>query len=716
MKTTTKKRAKHRTSVFTAARAVIAAGSGALISTAAIMGSAGAFLPALTASLAPALGIFAVFGGTVALGWDGISVSDIAFLAASIICLLLRLMYNYMDKHRFPTAAGIVCGFTTLSGNIVASAVVGAGLREYACGVLIALFCAGAVFAFARLSLGVTPGRTNLIERDRLVPAAAFAIAAMSSWELLFVNLGVAACILLCCSALHCLKKHEAAVFCAAVSAGIVVGGVGIGLMGIVVAAVLVRPAAVGKSRRFTALYLISCVMLFSLCMEETEWLRCTLSSLAGTAAFCLAPKKALDFLVGRRTHSGSGKTGNTVSGRGTFLSAELEKLSERVSLAKGSSFLSVEDTVYAGVCINCERHDECFSEYRDTEPERNRKLCCVHFDRVIDCASLAQRNMDYSIGQENRALERRKQFSGVLAAASRAATELGGMSAVDGESVREALSETGSICREVYFAEDGSCELYYPTCERVGERRISAAFDELSDNCLSFVERKDSCGVTRLTYSPSRRYKIETSYAGIPKEESGISGDGVRFFEKGAYSYILLSDGMGTGESARSYSEFLLDSLEGLISAGYSPETAIMLSSEGLRCSSAEEGFATLSMTRINLSNGCIDFFSCGEGTNFLFEGGKLCEIPGGGYPLGLMEEPCISCKTFSAEDLTLIILLTDGASGLSASDIMLTLNELIGGELSEMAESVCGKSFIRQTDNNRDDVTVVTARVERL
>lgn len=716
MKTKSQKRTNQKAIFPAIVKAVIAVALGAVISTASIMGTVGAFLPALAAFFAPALGLPALLGGAAALAWDGISVSDTAFLAASLICLPLRLMYNSKDKHKYPVAAAVVCGFMALSGNIAAAAAVGADIGTYASGALTAVLSGAAVFAFSRLSFGLVKGKAGVLERDRLILAALFGIAALSSWEYLYVNLGIVAYTVFSCCALYCLKRHEAAAFCAALSVGFVVSGEGIGLIGLVTAAVLARPASVNKNRRLAALYLLSAVMLLSLSLTETEWLHYTVSALVGTAVFCLMPERSLTFFIGKRKSQLLSGSQGAVSGKGTFLSAELEKLAARVSMGDNSSPALVEDAVYAGVCINCERNRECFGESGLSNKDKDKKHFCAHFDEVMSFASKAQKNIHLSAAEDSRAWERRRMFSCALTAASQAAREACGAQSVDAERVKAALEDAGVGCHEVYFAEDGSCEMYYPAEGRVGKRKVAAAFGGLSDNRLDFGERRESGGMIRLTYLPKRRFVASYSAFGLAKDEDGTTGDGVRFFEKGIYLYVLLSDGMGTGSRAGEYSSFLLESLEGLIQAGYTPETAISLASEGLMCSIKDEGFATLNMARLNLVNGEIDFYSCGEGTSFIFDGGGVKEIPGGGYPLGLMDEPSICRRTVSADGSGLLIMLTDGGSGIGASDISIVMNEWGIGVLSELAEAVCETAFSNQTAKTRDDVTVVAVNIEKI
>lgn len=688
---------------------------GTLLSQAAVFQARGAYLPAAGALLSPLFAASLLAGGVVGLAIFGIDAGGMAFLAASLMIFLLKPMYGGKDKHKYPLVSAAAAAFTVFSGRIAAGLATSAGFGFYVTGAALAALCGASVFVFAGLKGAKTDGRISPLERSRLIPAEIFVVAALSSFQSDWINPGAAFYIFLCLCAMFSLKRHEAAVFCAVTSMGLLFGGE-IPLMGIATACVIFRPKHIGKNRLLGGAYMVSMVMLFSLLSGETQWLAGVISTLIGVTAFSAIPKNMIMYFIGTNSGRSQHNLQGAANGKGIFLSNELEKLALRVSMCSTVPPSRPEDAVYTGICINCERFNECFDDGMSMGRTADEKHFCAHFDEVMSLASKAGREIKRYAAEEDRSSERRKIFSCALAAASEAARESSVSVSPESERVRAALEDFGVGCSEIRFSPDGSCEMYYPAKARIGKNRVSSAISTVFDGRLSYGEQREIGGTVRLTYLPKRRFAAEYSVYGISKEENSPTGDGVRSFEKGIYKYILLSDGMGTGKNAAEYSLFLLESIEGLIRAGYSEDTAILLASQAMVCSIGEEGFATLNMAKINLVSGRIDFYSCGEGNSYIFDGELTSTVPGGGYPLGVLDEPSVSRHSVSCKDSEYLIMLTDGGSLLDEKAVGNFLDGWKSGMLSELSEAICSAACSLQTSKSGDDITVIAVKVEKL
>ncbi|HBJ18440.1 MAG TPA: hypothetical protein DDY70_01660, partial [Clostridiales bacterium] len=103
-------------------------------------------------------------------------------------------------------------------------------------------------------------------------------------------------------------------------------------------------------------------------------------------------------------------------------------------------------------------------------------------------------------------------------------------------------------------------------------------AIEEQSAEKLSTPEyyRKDTMVLMECHAAP--KYRVEYAVAAVAKENNDISGDSVKCFSEDDRFYAILSDGMGTGETAHATSAFSTEFLARTADAGCSGDTSLHL------------------------------------------------------------------------------------------------------------------------------------------
>lgn len=155
------------------------------------------------------------------------------------------------------------------------------------------------------------------------------------------------------------------------------------------------------------------------------------------------------------------------------------------------------------------------------------------------------------------------------------------------------------------------------------------------------------------------------TGSAKAIKQSEAVSGDCFESFEYGEGSVaILMSDGMGAGESALKSSSMVVDLMQRFLEAGFSVEAAMRLVNGVLLTSGTSQNTSTIDCCNIDLYQGLCHFCKVGAAPSYLKRGNLVEQISSRNLPLGLVEEPESESVTRYLEDGDYIILLSDGVA----------------------------------------------------
>ena len=201
-------------------------------------------------------------------------------------------------------------------------------------------------------------------------------------------------------------------------------------------------------------------------------------------------------------------------------------------------------------------------------------------------------------------------------------------------------------------------------------------------------------------------------------KPGSAASGDSGSFFRPAnGICALLLSDGMGSGKLAARESAASVSLLEGLLTGGISPQSALLTLQSALTFKAECTGtFSTLDLMYANLFTGICEFYKLGGAPTYIKRGRKLRRITASTLPAG------INVGGIAAPDKTVlpllegdfVIMTSDGIADpdddaklldfLSKSDD--TSPKALADSILAFALAVCGKN---------DDMTVAVIKIER-
>ncbi len=126
------------------------------------------------------------------------------------------------------------------------------------------------------------------------------------------------------------------------------------------------------------------------------------------------------------------------------------------------------------------------------------------------------------------------------------------------------------------------------------------------------------------------------------PKEGEQLCGDHLTTFEVGSTLYLLLSDGMGSGESAHRESAMTARLLQQFLSAGIDPIPALKTLNGALRLRGEDGGgFTTIDLLALQRGTGAAAVYKYGAAPSYVKRTGSVSRLTGRSLPAGLQADP---------------------------------------------------------------------------
>lgn len=206
---------------------------------------------------------------------------------------------------------------------------------------------------------------------------------------------------------------------------------------------------------------------------------------------------------------------------------------------------------------------------------------------------------------------------------------------------------------------------------------------------------------------------------AKIGKGCDKISGDTFLMTElPGGKEGVVLSDGMGSGESAFKESAMVVELLEELLGAGFPPETAIRMMNTALVAGREEVRFSTVDMCIFDLYQGTCEILKAGASVTFIRSRGGVEKISSDSLPVGVVQELEIEKSVRQLEDGDFVVMVTDGVlDALPVGEQEAMLGALIGGTTicnpEELAHYILEQVLELSGEIPADDMTVLAVGI---
>ncbi len=246
-----------------------------------------------------------------------------------------------------------------------------------------------------------------------------------------------------------------------------------------------------------------------------------------------------------------------------------------------------------------------------------------------------------------------------------------------------------------------------------------------LSDKCCENI-RKDMSEMFFKNFEYSEKLTNDDKYSILLSEktkyfvecfhsqyyENEKSGDTTISFDDGqGNTYLVISDGMGSGNYAAVDSQITVNLFKRLIMGGIDVVTAINMINSIMLSKSSEESFATLDVSKVNLDTGEVTIIKSGASATLIKHDDSVMMVCGSSLPIGILgnTEPFI--RKFKLNPGDSIIMLSDGVSEKSYQYIKTLMLEK-DAELSSISKRIC-RNARNLFKSRSDDVTVLASKI---
>ena len=215
--------------------------------------------------------------------------------------------------------------------------------------------------------------------------------------------------------------------------------------------------------------------------------------------------------------------------------------------------------------------------------------------------------------------------------------------------------------------------------------------------------------------------FKILYGAAKMTKDKETVSGDNYTCAaEEDGQFFICLSDGMGSGLEACRESESIVDTLEQLVEAGFSGETAARMVNSVLNLKTRNGRFSTVDISMVDLYSGMCRFLKAGAATTFIKRSQWVEAISSTSLALGLVQQADFESATKKLYEGDFLIMITDGVlDALPQENPEELMKEIImetgATAAQELSRGILERVLTYSEYKATDDMTVLAAGLWR-
>lgn len=219
-------------------------------------------------------------------------------------------------------------------------------------------------------------------------------------------------------------------------------------------------------------------------------------------------------------------------------------------------------------------------------------------------------------------------------------------------------------------------------------------------------------------TYTSEDLYSLKIGSSKVTKEGSTVSGDcNLQMKLKDGKYLLAISDGMGSGKSARESSKLTIKMLEEMLINGFDKEELITLINDKVNFNTDSEMYATLDFAILDLYTGNVKIAKSGACNTYIKNKKNVKVIGSQTMPVGVLEKTELAVENIQVEDGDIIVMCSDGL--LETQDEMKEdwiaeyLKNINTTNVQKVADLIVAEAIDNSFGVTRDDITVIIAKV---
>ncbi len=243
----------------------------------------------------------------------------------------------------------------------------------------------------------------------------------------------------------------------------------------------------------------------------------------------------------------------------------------------------------------------------------------------------------------------------------------------------------------------------------------MARQYSEIS-NVIELLSKEIEAGETEFD-GTGRIISPKVTVRTEAKAGYSVSGDSVIYFERENKFFVILCDGMGSGDDAMHQSRLTARLFEKFLKAGFDKETSLRMINSALALKADQESFSTVDILEIDTVTGDCEFLKIGSAQSFIKKKKEIGVISSKSLPVGILENIDAQAIRCRAEVGDIIVMVTDGVSeagsGVLKSDWIKKLLLLEKRKPWEVADLIIEGAKARARFS--DDMTCCVIKIEK-
>ena len=217
-------------------------------------------------------------------------------------------------------------------------------------------------------------------------------------------------------------------------------------------------------------------------------------------------------------------------------------------------------------------------------------------------------------------------------------------------------------------------------------------------------------------SFTETVRFELLCGISRRPGSRQRVCGDNYSIFTENGQAHLCLSDGMGSGDSARESSEQLLNLLEEFMACGFSKEMTFQMLHTTLLLQAEGEQYATLDICQVNLYTGICEFMKAGAAASYIIRNRHVQPVELPAMAPGLEKKTGYEKLRVKLRPGDYIVMVTDGVSdAFGNTETEKPLEKILSGLKKQppqrMSEEILAAVPSDREDKKNDDMTVLVA-----
>lgn len=698
---------------------------------------------ALTGALPLPYSAASFLGSLIRCIVSGTVPSSMVQIISMVMCVIYKLFF---DSHNEPKFCGLSTGLAVFASGIGVSVIIGELLYKIIFYLFYSILAGVSAYAISVIISSLKHKR--VLDLSTTVSCAyaivyTILIASLSSINLSFINLGLIAGVAVTVTASYHYRSIGGVLCGALTTCGAFIASPECGMSVVMLPAAGLLTGYMSRRKSGTAAgFFMGLNFVFMVFTGVSANSILQLANIGtGTILFLIISRNFSDKWV--FTGKEGGALPNILSSRMSFLAGSIEtvrkesaKISEVLERKKVSD--NEVEKISGEICGRCNKRLGCWYKNYDNTVRGMKKLTekvkygieqlpvelenCIKGEEILEYFD--RKNSENTTAKllELRFSESRKMLMEQIKIMEEIAQSAGERIDVRysesvSKAVRIKLESFGFRAANViaYYNSENRLlvELYFSYAEAPKNciRICDLIADELKMK-LDYIEPIYTEKEVRIRVFECPKYSLSVYGTALSANAEEENGDTSAVFSDGTgISYVILSDGMGSGRSAAIESRMVVMMFRKLIASGVNYTSAIKLINSIMLTKSQNEAFATLDAARIDLDKCEMTLIKSGASATLIRHRGQVIKITSPTFPIGIVEETeAFSCRC-EIETGDIIIMFSDGINESEYQFIKELL--LSSSDLKYIVDEICSKSEIFCLDSRRDDVTVIGLKI---